>query len=112
MKTNTKSALLLMVVLALVLAACGNNKTFDSAKWLQSNMRDRGRMCEDLVRSKILVGQTVAEAQRLLGPPDIVYPTALQYKIYLGWPLKDPLHYGLQVHLDENRKVLEVKIVD
>jgi hypothetical protein len=30
----------------------------------------------------------------------------------MGWPLKDPKNYGLQVFLDENRNVREVKIVD
>ena len=112
MNSNTKSALVLLVFLTFSLVACGNNQQFDSAKWLRSNMRDRGRMCEDLVKSKILIGQTVTEAQRLLGPPDFTYPTAFQYKIDLGWPLKDPVHYGLQLHFDANRRVREVKIVD
>jgi len=69
-------------------------------------------MSEDLVKRKILLGQTADEAKRLLGRPDKDYVSALSYRIDLGWPLKDPIHYGLQVHLDENRKVREVKIVD
>ena len=69
-------------------------------------------MCEDLVRRKILIGQTAEEAQRLLGQPDKVYLTALSYKIDLGWLFKNPEHYGLLVYLDESRKVCEVKIVD
>lgn len=75
-------------------------------------MRERGRMSEDLVKRKILLGQTADDAKRLLGQPDKDYVSALSYRIDLGWPLKDPIHYGLQVHLDENRKVREVKIVD
>jgi hypothetical protein len=100
------------LVLVLLFAACGNNESFNSAAWLKGDMRARGRMCEDLVRRKILNGQTDAEAQRLLGPPDQAYARTLSYKIDLGWPLKDPKHYGLHVHLDDNRNVREVKIVD
>ncbi len=110
--TKTKIALLLVVALVSLLAACGNNESFDSAAWLKGDLRARGRMCADLVRRKILVGQTADEAQRLLGQPDKDYGSALSYNIDLGWPLKDPKHYGLQVHLDGNRKVREVKIVD
>lgn len=51
-------------------------------------------------------------AKTVLGQPDFAYPSALQYKIHLGWAFKDPEHYGLQVHLDEKRLVREVKIVD
>ena len=93
-------------------AACGNNKSFDSTAWLKSDQRARGRMCEDLVKRKILIGQPAAEAQRLLGQPDANYVSVLSYNIDLGWPFKDAKHCGLQVHLDESRKVREVKIVD
>ena len=103
---------LMPVFMALLLAGCDNNRTFDSATWLKADARTRGRMSEDLVKSKILIGQTVAEAQLVLGQPDKVYPTALQYHINLGWPFKDPKHYGLQVHLTSDQRVREVKIVD
>jgi hypothetical protein len=106
------STLLLVFTLILLLSACGNNRTFDSAAWLKADVRTRGRMSEDLVKSKILIGQTVSEAQRLLGKPDLVYPTALHYHINLGWPFKDSKHYGLQVHLNPDDSVREVKIVD
>ena len=109
---NTKTALLLVMTLVLLLAACGNDKSFDSAAWLKGDMRARGRMCDDLVKRKILIGQTADEAQRLLGQPDKAYATALSYKIDLGWLFKDPKHYGLLVYLDEKRIVREVKIVD
>lgn len=72
----------------------------------------RGRMSQDLVDSKTLLGKSVDEARTVLGQPDFTYPSALQYKIDLGWAFKDPEHYGLQVHLDEKRLVREVKIVD
>ena len=104
--------LLALVILTLSLIGCGNNRPFNAAKWIEGTVRERGRMSEDLVNSKILIGATIDEAERLLGPADFTYPTALQYKIDLGWPLKDPMHYGLQVHFDTNRKVHNVKIVD
>lgn len=109
---NTKTTLLLMICLVFFLAACGNNKSFDSNAWLQGDTRARGRMSDDMVKRKILIGQTVDEAQRLLGQPDKAYPTALSYKIDLGWLFKDPKSYGLLVYFDEKRIVSEVKIVD
>lgn len=69
-------------------------------------------MTEDLVKSKILLGQTADEVQRLLGQPDTTYSTALSYKIDLGWVFKKPETYGLLVYLDEKRRVREVKMVD
>ena len=110
--TNTKTALLLVMTLVLLLPACGNDKSFDSAAWLKGDLRARGRMCDDLVKRKILIGQTADEAQRLLGQPDKAYATALSYKIDLGWLFKDPKHYGLLVYVDERRIVRDVKIVD
>ena len=109
---NTKTALLWVMALAFLLTACGNDRSFDSVAWLKGDARAPGRMSEDLVRRKILIGQTADEAQRLLGPPDTDYGSALSYKIDLGWLFKDPTHYGLQVHLDGNRNVREVRIVD
>lgn len=69
-------------------------------------------MSQDLVDSKMLLGKSVDEAKTVLGQPDFGYPSALQYKIDLGWAFKDSQHHGLQVHLDEKRFVREVKIVD
>lgn len=107
-----KTALLLVMALVPLFAACGNNQSFDSAAWMKGNQRMRGRMCEDLVQSKILIGQTVTEARQLLGSPDKDYGSVLSYNIDLGWPFKDPVHYGLQVHLDNTHRVREVRIVD
>lgn len=105
-------ALSITLVLILVISACGNNHSFTSSAWLNGNARARGRMSQDLVDRRILIGKTVEEAKQALGSPDITYPTALQYKIDLGWLFKDPSTYGLQVHFDESRLVREVKIVD
>lgn len=116
-KTNRvmmAAAKLFVLVAALILAmtACGNNRPFDSTAWLKSDARARGRMSENLVNSKILIGKTIEEAKQVLGAPDKTYPTALQYRIDLGWAFKDPSRYGLQVHFDEKGLVREVKIVD
>lgn len=110
---KNKRILLLLVFPIFLLPACGNNKSFDSATWLKSDTRERGRMSEDLVGRKVLVGQAVDEVLRLLGQPDTYYPTALVYRLDMGMPLKDdPKHTALQVHLDGNRVVREVRIVD
>lgn len=69
-------------------------------------------MAESLVTSRGLIGKSAEEAQRLLGEADIDYGKALSYKIDLGWLFKDPKSYGLLVHLDANRNVTEVRIVD
>lgn len=110
--TKTKTAILLVIAWVFLLTACSNNRAFVSAAWLKGNMRARGRMSEDLVKRKILVGKTSDEVQRLLGEPEKDYGSVLSYRIDMGWPFKDSKHYGLHVHLDENRNVREVRIVD
>jgi hypothetical protein len=106
------TVMLLAILSASLLAACGNNRSFESEQWLNGDARTRGRMSEDLVKRKILIGQTADEAQRLLGQPDKNYTNVLSYHIDMGWAFKNPDSYGLQVHLDDNRRIREVKIVD
>ena len=106
------AALLLITFLTLLLSACGNNRSFEATAWHNGDARARGRMSQDLVDRKILVGQTLEEAKSVLGLPEKDWGTVLQYQIDLGWAFKDPSHYGLQVHLDQNQNVREVKIVD
>ena len=102
-----------VVTVVFLLTACGNNKTFNSTAWLNSDLRERGRMSEDLVKNKILIGQAENQALRLLGQPDTTYPTALMCRLDMGMPFKDdPKHTALQVHFDGNRTVRGVKIVD
>ena len=111
----TKPRLLqtLILTIAVTFAACGNNQRFSSTAWLKADMRERGRMSEDLIKSRVLIGHAADEALRLLGQPDTTYSTALIYRIDMGMPFKDdPKHTALQVHLDEKRTVREVKIVD
>ena len=81
-----------VIVIVLLLAGCGNNRTFDAAAWQTANARDRGRMSQSLVNSRVLVGKSAAETQRLLGQADSDFGSALAYKIHLGFPLKDPKH--------------------
>jgi len=104
--------LTLVATMLLLLPACGNNKRFDSAAWLKADARERGRMSEDLVERKILVGSSFEQAKQLLGEPQQDWGRVIQYHIDLGWPLKDPQSYGLQVHFENDRTVREVKIVD
>ena len=104
--------IILVLMFSTLLIGCGNNHSFDSATWLKSDTRARGRMSESLVSGKTLVGQSAEEAQRQLGLPEKDWGSAWQYQIDLGWPMKDSKHYGLQVHLDNERKVSLVKIVD
>ena len=103
---------LLAIALVCLLAACGNNKSFDATAWQQGDPRKRGSMAEDLVKRKLLLGRPAEEVQRLLGRPDKDHVSALVYNIDLGWVFKDPSHYGFIVHLDANRNVREAKIVD
>ncbi len=108
-----KRAVTVFVVgFVLLSVACGNSRTFDSAAWLKADARERGRMSESLVKRRILIGKTAEETQQLLGRADTDYGQALSYKIDLGYPFKDPKHYGLIVDLDANRIVREARIVD
>ena len=90
----------------------GNNEAFDSNAWLSSNARDRGRMAQHLVDEGTLLGKDCDEVKETLGPPDRNYGKAFEYRINLGWPMKNPNTYGLQVHFDRDRNVRLVKIVD
>lgn len=108
----SKSALGFGILLVLLWSGCGNNRTFNAAAWQKGSARERGRMAESLVKSGMLVGKSVDEAERLLGKPDFDYGKVIQYKIDLGWLFKSPEHYGLQLHLDNQRSVTLVKIVD
>ena len=107
-----KTVTVFVVGFVLLSVACGNSRTFDSGAWLKADARERGRMSEDLVKRRILVGKSVEETQKLLGRADIDYGSALSYKIDLGYPFKDPKSYGLMVDLDANRIVREARIVD
>ena len=69
-------------------------------------------MSESLVSGKTLIGQSAEEIQRQLGVPEKDWGSVWQYQINMGLPFKDPQSYGLQVHLDGERKVSRVKIVD
>lgn len=54
---------ILLVVTASLLAACGNNKSFDSAAWLKADVRERGRMSEDLMDCKYTWTKTAKYAK-------------------------------------------------
>lgn len=107
-----KTTTFLALALVCLLAACGNDKSFDATAWQQGDARTRGSMAEDLVDREILLGRSAGTVEQLLGPADKDYAGALVYKIDLGWPFKDPSHYALNVYLDADRKVREAQIVD
>ena len=112
LKSLSGLTLIVLAGILLLLPACGNNKSFDSAAWLKANARDRGRMSQDLVDRKLLVGKSVEQAKQALGEPQKDWGSVVQYDIDLGWLFKDPRHYGLQVHFEADQRVSEVRIVD
>ena len=112
LKSVTPLTLIVVAGTVLLLPACGNNKRFDSVAWLKADARERGRMSQDLVDRKLLVGRSIEQAKLALGEPQKDWGRVVQYDINLGWLFKDPKHYGLQVHFDTDRTVREVKIVD
>lgn len=109
---GVRKASLPVIVFICILAACGNDRSFDSAMWQQGDLRVRGTMAEDIIKRKLLVGCPTDDVQRLLGRPEKEYASALEYKIDMGMPFKDPKRYALIVHLDANRNVREAKITD
>ena len=90
----------------------GNDAEFSSEAWLAADYRGKGRMAENLVAGGSLVGESVDEVRATLGVPEKDWGKVYQYQIDLGWPLKKPETYGLQVHFDQSRNVHSVKIVD
>jgi hypothetical protein len=109
--SKSKSALIFAIGLLLFVAACGNHRPFNSSAWLKSDLRERGRMAESLVKSKALIGKSADDVQQMLGKADTDYGKALSYNIDLGLPFRTK-HDGLLVYLDGNRTVTEVKTVD
>lgn len=79
---------------------------------VKANARDRGRMAQNLVDGQSLIGQNADVLRQTLGAPDKNWGRVVQYQIDLGWPIKDPGTYGLQVHFDSQGNVALVKIVD
>jgi hypothetical protein len=111
-KSQYAPLLFLLVTAQFAFIACGNNQLFDSSTWLKSDSRTRGKMSQSLVNSQTLVGKNAEEVKGLLGSPEKDWGKVWQYQIDLGMPFKDSQNYGLQVHLNEDRRVQLVKIVD
>lgn len=104
-----------LFIIAFTVAAAftglGNDVSFDSAAWRNASYRERGRMADDLIESRVLVGQSADVVTATLGLPEKPWGNVRQYQIDLGWPFKKPTSYGLQVHVADN-VVRELKIVD
>lgn len=94
-----------VVIGSVAYVGLGNDAAFDSGAWLNGDARTRGRMAEDLVAQKVLIGLSAEDVERQLGHPKKNYGKVIEYHVDLGWPFKNPIHYGLQVHFDADRKV-------
>jgi len=99
-------------IAASVFTGFGNDAAFTSDAWLAADSRMRGRMAHDLIDGGSLLARSPSEVRSALGAPDKDWGKVWQYQINLGWPVKKPTTYGLQVHFDHNRTVQLVKIVD
>ena len=75
-----------LLCICLLLAACFNNESFNSERWIRGDIRVRGRMVRDLRSTRLLEGKTEAEVISLLGEPD--YRSELRpawvYKVDIG----------------------------
>jgi len=84
LKRLTAMTLFLLAV-ALLTSACGNNRHFNSTEWLKGDLRARGRMSEDLIKSRILLGKTIDEAKHVLGPrTSFIPPLCNTRSIWVG----------------------------
>lgn len=65
-----------------------NNVQFDAVKWKTGNLRERGRMTNDLLTQVVLESKSPEEVHELLGEPDnINHAGAMEYKTDPGaWP--------------------------
>lgn len=99
-------------IAASVFTGFGNGEAFTSDAWLAADSRGRGRMAHDLIDGGSLLGKCPSEVRAALGAPDKDWGKVYQYQINLGWPVKKPTTYGLQVHFNADKTVREVKIVD
>jgi hypothetical protein len=99
-------------IAASVFTGFGNDAKFSSEAWLAADVRGRGRMAHDLIDGGSLLGKCPSEVRSTLGAPDRDWGKVYQYQINLGWPVKNPMSYGLQVRFDDDRTVRLVKIVD
>jgi hypothetical protein len=57
---------------------------FEHSAWLRGDIRERGRMVEDLVNQGILDGKSMEEVRDFLGPPDAVRDRTLDYTVDTG----------------------------
>lgn len=78
MRNFVKNIILLFACIFLVSCLAkdfkSNNLSFDSEKWKSGDLRIRGQMVEDLVKSHILNRKTKSEIKVILGDPDHINP--------------------------------------
>jgi hypothetical protein len=98
-----------LVAVCVIVASCftrdfkGNIEQFDSSKWKTHDLRERGRMTNDLLTRDLLKGRSSEEVRELLGEPDNVNRNGeLEYETdpgaWLGGANNGPwIHY---LHVD------------
>lgn len=84
------------------LAATG----FEPQAWQRGSQVERGRMHEDLLSSRRLIGKSRVEVIELLGPPSHVGENDVSYAIDIGLRFgSDPWLYLLHIEFDNNGRV-------
>ena len=105
-----------LLCICLLLAACFNNESFNSERWIRGDIRVRGRMVRDLRSTRLLEGKTEAEIISLLGEPD--YRSELRpawvYKVDIGHKFgSGPWTYDLFVLIDPfSKRVKHIALDD
>ena len=91
-----------MLGVALAVAtACGH--PFDAGRWREGDALVRGRMADEIISSRILVGKTHSEVVNLLGQAEYDAPSQLSYTIDLRTKASDPAYLrDLIVRFDEH----------
>ena len=81
MKSRIRNTLVFLVGASLLITGCSSPRKFESAKWLAGDYASRGPMAEDIVYTRLLIGLTKADVEKLLGDPNhkSSYPHADAY---------------------------------
>ncbi len=95
-----------------------NSEKFDSAKWKTHDLRERGRMTDDLLAHSLLVGKSPMEVRSLLGEPEnITKAGLLEYETdpgaWLGGANNGPwIHYLIIEFGSQDGRAIKAYIID
>lgn len=80
---------------------------FEHAAWLRGDVRDRGRMVEDLVDRKLLDGKSMEEVMDFLGSPDAVRDDGMiEYTVDTGTKFWfETWYHRLSIRPDDSGRV-------